>query len=827
LSRILVRLLIAVALLGVFLGGLPLAAQEEDIPEVARSLIEEGDRHLRANRVEDAVASYQEAQRLAPSSVATYVALGALYSAQGEHETAYDSFREGLRLDPDNAGLLFNAAVLGLRLERYDEALVYVEKALKANRKEANLHAIHGAILRAQGHLDEALTAFESAVKLDRKNPSLYFRLGNLYNELDRHDQAVEAYQLAIRQDKTYLRAWYNLGTVLYEVGNYPEALAAYRVALQPAEAAFRSGTPVDVSNAQAFLNLGGIHFHRQDWTAALDAYGKALRLDPKLLAALYNQGYIHFQEGRDEEARKAYLGALELDDDLPLAYFHLGQIQQRRGQPGQAVEYLSKALPRLDEAMKTEAHLTLARAQRALGETAAAMASYRHVVEADPQRAPALVELGRLLRLDGDAEAARELLERAKLLSGDDDNIALELALLARSSGEIDREEALYQEILQRSPEMWPVRLNLGLVLLRRGDRPAARREIEPLVARLNELRADGLAADQAHLVATAHALLLAADADLEGARRVLGSVLAEDPGLLSAATAAAVLEARAGNAAAAVVALSQAHQDAAEDPVVRANLAKTLYLAGRGGEARGFLEASAAAEPDQIVLRAVVGEIALAERDYSGAAQSLAAARQLCASPPLPAGPLPAGSKLRVTLAPEDAGALCRRIDGSLATAYLGSALGDLSRARQVGARAAGDAAGRALELGLADEPRAVALFVRGTARLMTGVNRGARDDLRGSLGLLPKPLVALARNNLGVALLRLGETEASRRELEAARAAGTGEATLNLAILLDDHANAGREALGFYEEYLKTNGRRRQEAQEWAQRLRRVYQ
>lgn len=806
--------------------GPALSAQDEDIPEVARDLIAEGERHQRAGRVAEAIESFREAQRLAPSVPATYIALGALLNEQGDTEGAYKSFCDGLKLDPTNAGLRFNAAVLALRLERLDEALEHVEAALAEDRRNANLHALHGAVLSGLGRDAEALKALEEAVKIEPGNPSLQFRLGNLYAQLGLHDKAIAAYQKAIKKDEGYLRAWYNLGAVLYEAGNYDEALKAYQVALKPVEEAFRAGKDVDPANARAFLNLGAIHLEKKEWDAALDAYGKALRLDPKLSEAFYNQGFIYFHEGRFDEASEAYLRALDLDAELPMAYLHLGQIHERRGEAAEAVRWLLEGMPRFDAATRIEAHLTLARAREALGEEDEAIAVYRQVLEGDPLRRPAIVELGRLLRRRGDAAGARELLERARELVPDDDAVTLELALLARSKGDTEREEALYREILGRSPELWPVRLNLGLLLLRRGEQAAARREIEPLVGRLGEFRREGLTPRQAHLIACAHALLLSADGDLKGARRVLASVLKEDPGFVPAVSAAAVLDALAGDPGTAAGALQGILQAASEEErtLVRADLGKALYLAGRGDEARDPLGSAAALNPGDLVLPLLLGEIALARRDYRDADRFFTAARRLCGTSE-PAAP--SGETLRVTLGPKDGGALCRRAETSLASALLGAAFEELTKARRrESALSARALAGRALALQLDDESRAVALFVHGSARLAAGIDRAARSDLEASLAHLPRSLLSQAHNNLGVALMRLQEVDAARRELEAARAAGDPEATLNLAILLDEHTDDGEGALALYEEYLKSGGRRSQDAEAWAERLRKMY-
>ena len=151
------------------------------------------------------------------------------------------------------------------------------------------------------------------------------------------------------------------------------------------------------------------------------------------------------------------------------------------------------------------------------------------------------------------------------------------------------------------------------------------------------------------------------------------------------------------------------------------------------------------------------------------------------------------------------------------------MAAAFADLEGGRATAA--ARNRAERALNLPLGEGERAVAYLVRGTAQLVAGSDRGARDDLTRALQDLPEPLRPLARNNLGVARFRLGEIDAARSQFEAA--SSSAEATLNLAILLDDHTGDNAQALELYEAYLARGGSRRSDVKAWVERLKKVYE
>src|SRR5437016_13329857 len=115
------RLLALTVLLAVF----PLRAQD-DLPEVARSLMEDAERARDARRIDDAIAKYRRVIEVAPQLASAYVNLGALQHNQGKIEDAYRTFATGVERAPADRTLLSNAAATALELGKSDEALKYV-----------------------------------------------------------------------------------------------------------------------------------------------------------------------------------------------------------------------------------------------------------------------------------------------------------------------------------------------------------------------------------------------------------------------------------------------------------------------------------------------------------------------------------------------------------------------------------------------------------------------------------------------------------------------------------------------------------------------------
>jgi tetratricopeptide (TPR) repeat protein len=76
-----------------------------------------------------------------------------------------------------------------------------------------------------------------------------------------------------------------------------------------------------------------------------IEAYQKALELDPHSPGALVNLGTIHFNTRNWEEAERYYHQALEADPEYALAHFDLANLYDERGDRAKAIAHYEAAL--------------------------------------------------------------------------------------------------------------------------------------------------------------------------------------------------------------------------------------------------------------------------------------------------------------------------------------------------------------------------------------------------------------------------------------------------------------------------------------------------
>jgi tetratricopeptide (TPR) repeat protein len=660
----------------------PAARAQEDVPEAARSLMEEAERAREANRIDEAIAKYRRAIDVAPALASAYVNLGALYFKQGKVAEAYDTFVRGVTNAPADRTLLSNAAAAAQQLGKSADALKYVDEAISKSPRDPALHSLRSTVLRSLNRKEDALAAISQAAQLAPDDAKYQFTLGNTLVALNRKDDAIAAYRKAVDLDRTFLRAYFNLGALLFDRGRYDEALDAYHMALAPIDQAFANHQPVEAINARAYANLGAIYLKQQKWTEAIDAYQKAANLDDGP-AAHYNLGFLYFTTGKTDRAQQEYRKALARDASLPLAYLHLGTIAFRAAKYDDAIKLLRDGMPHFDTESKLPALRMLGRAQLIKGDRVSARASLEDALKIDANDAESLLLLGRMARHDHRLEEANALLERAPK----NNIVMLERALVAREAGDLAAERAA----LEALPE-----------------RPALRSELAIINVRQNpsavNLRALNVTTPEVNAVLDA----------LDGKRDAAAKTLAQSA-----------------------------------SPLARGDAGLLLWQLGLIADAKPHLAAAQKAFADWSAVALAAGEVALSEKRYDDAVESLSSVR----CDPSAWGHRPGAQPLELSLGPE--ADVCPRAKKSLAVALLSQAADDLDRAvKRQDESAARHARQLAERAALLDERRqSLALFIRGTADLVTGTD--ARETLsRAIAGDLPAAIESITKKNLEAA-------------------------------------------------------------------------
>ncbi|HUI06608.1 MAG TPA: tetratricopeptide repeat protein [Verrucomicrobiae bacterium] len=252
-------------------------------PNQPRAHYNLGDALLRAGRVQEAVAQYEQAVRIQPDYAAAHNNLGFALMELGQVQDAIRHFQQALRINPDFAEAHYNL----------------------------------GVALMGLGQVQDAIRHFQQALRIKPDDVNIHYNLANILMRLGRLSEAIAHYEQALRIKPDFAEAHSNLGFTLEQVGRLPEAIAHYEQALR-----------IKPDYAEAQNNLGIALVRRQKVPEAVEHFQKAVQIKPDFAEAHYNLGGALEQLGRVQEAATQYEQALRLKPDFAAAQTALARLR-------------------------------------------------------------------------------------------------------------------------------------------------------------------------------------------------------------------------------------------------------------------------------------------------------------------------------------------------------------------------------------------------------------------------------------------------------------------------------------------------------------------
>lgn len=174
--------------------------------------------------------------------------------------------------------------------------------------------------------LDQALSECELAIQMKPDFAIAYNYRGEIYDEMEQLENAIINYQKAIELDPEFQSAWENMLSVEAELTEKFEESAvkqyldqaleyAYNDEPEKAFAACETAKPSMPSIAVAYNYLGLILQTLNEFESAIDAYLKAIQLNPRFYAARSNLASARISWEEEQYHLFSNLSATEADE--------------------------------------------------------------------------------------------------------------------------------------------------------------------------------------------------------------------------------------------------------------------------------------------------------------------------------------------------------------------------------------------------------------------------------------------------------------------------------------------------------------------------------
>jgi tetratricopeptide (TPR) repeat protein len=305
---------------------------DAEAAKAAAKRIEAGRAAYAACDLEQAIADFSEALRVAPTAQA-YALRGRAHAENGNDSQAWFDFDRAIELDPAQADAFAGRGWLHAMRGEYEPGFAATNEAIRLDPKHGDAYINRAALYRYTGrkdlgqiddrtarHLDPTALDFrlpkgifwgeerrdprqivakcDEALRANERNFAAHMNRGFAHYLLNEHQESVEDYTAALHINPTYSQGYNYRGLAYMRLGKNDQAMVDLTKAIR-----------FDPGFKWPYINRGSI-LSATDPKLALNDLNKALELDPRFNHALRNRMALYFEQ-RNFDAAIADASAL------------------------------------------------------------------------------------------------------------------------------------------------------------------------------------------------------------------------------------------------------------------------------------------------------------------------------------------------------------------------------------------------------------------------------------------------------------------------------------------------------------------------------------
>lgn len=195
----------------------------------AAAHFDRGNALLQSRRLEEALASYDQALAIAPDHAAAHAQRGGVLKLMKRPAEAEDDLRRALALDSDLFDAHYNLGNLLRETRRFSEAEACFRHVLELQPRLHQAHNNLGLVVGELGRVEEAVMHFSRAIELKPDYVDSFVNLGHALRMTGDAAKAEAACRRALSLAPGNATVFLNLGLALQDLGRHDEALACFR----------------------------------------------------------------------------------------------------------------------------------------------------------------------------------------------------------------------------------------------------------------------------------------------------------------------------------------------------------------------------------------------------------------------------------------------------------------------------------------------------------------------------------------------------------------------------------------------------------------------
>lgn len=277
---------------------------------------------VRQHRITEAIVYYHRAMAICPKNPATRLNLGIAYFLSHRYHHALPLLKPLADSQKDNFQMNDLAGLTLFALDRYREAVVYLERASHAQPKNLNtLYMAAQADLRI-GNYTGLTKIFARIMAVNPNSPEAHILMGIAYDKRDMYEKALPEYLAAEKAAPNFPGVHSGLGQIYWSLGK-----------MGPAETEFESELKRFPSDTISNCMLGEILMRKAQPQEAAKHFKIALAANPRYKDALLGLGNAEIQMNHPHRAKALLERAVKLYPNSAKGHYELGNALALLGQ--------------------------------------------------------------------------------------------------------------------------------------------------------------------------------------------------------------------------------------------------------------------------------------------------------------------------------------------------------------------------------------------------------------------------------------------------------------------------------------------------------------
>jgi tetratricopeptide (TPR) repeat protein len=262
---------------------------------------------MRKDDAAGALASFDEAIRLAPGFALPHFNRGLVLSIQKDWPGSRAAFDAAVQLDPKYQRALYYRAESRRETGDLPGARADLDEAVRLDPKHADAWYDRGSVLASLGEHKAAIEDYDQAATLAPKlRGKVLARQGQSWERLGDTERALAAYSAAAASGYEDAALHYNRGRLLAAAGDEAKACTA-----------FTAAAGLDAKDPAILFERGVCRAKRGQTAQAIEDFSECIRLSPEMAPAYYNRGLCYTKQGKVKLAAADKARALKLDPKI------------------------------------------------------------------------------------------------------------------------------------------------------------------------------------------------------------------------------------------------------------------------------------------------------------------------------------------------------------------------------------------------------------------------------------------------------------------------------------------------------------------------------